>query len=109
MSIYGCPEQSINQWSHAYINLTLDDKNGDRKLQRPLNKNYRTWGDFILLGPYGRNFIQLNFCSKTSHVGSKKGVEWPRGTYGVYSNDGKTCPKGNLHAVLTHLSLASLL
>ena len=103
MSIYGCPEQEINKWSHAYINVTMGNDN--RGLVRSINEEVRLWKepDFLLLGPYGKRFIQMNFCSKTSQPGKLKGGEWPHGVYAVYSNDGESCPDGRFRNDTSHV------
>ena len=97
MSIYGCPEQEINKWSHGYINFTMDSDSA--QLIRYINgekMRHQFWDEmnFFLLGPYGKRVIQMNFCSKQTFNGKLKGGEWPRGSYAVFSNDGQSCPYG---------------
>ena len=96
MSIYGCPEQEINNWIHSFINITLTAQTTIHYIKGAVEDEYITWQahDFLLLGPYGSNTVQMNFCSKLSISGKLKGVEWPRGLYAVYSNDRNSCPEG---------------
>ena len=96
MSVYGCPEQEINNWKHGYTNITYtypnylyEDKIGAVQQQHNLST----------LGPFGRFSHQINYCTKVPQHGlsnTSGGSEWPRGKYAIYhdSSNINDCPTG---------------
>lgn len=93
MSIYGCNDPDFDQWQYGYVNISFvepvlmfEEHKGQIDMRQPS----------LLLGPYGRHSLQLNFCSKVSHnVNTHEQVypEWPPGQYAVYGSE-KGCPEG---------------
>ena len=96
MSVYGCPDTSINNWHYGYINISIMPsielfevsigRIGWDGLKLPLLELY---------GPYGPHSIQLNFCTKTSNNSKQNNTEWPNGLYSIYGTT-DDCPQGEL-------------
>ena len=94
MSVYGCPDQKLNNWQHSQNHAVHRSKyawgvNGIDSLALKDN--------VINLGPIGLNSstFQLNYCVKqsTSDDQRMKDAEWPRGLYAIFSANYE-CPIG---------------
>ena len=94
MSVYGCPDQKLNNWQHSQ--------------NHAVHRHKYAWGvngidslalkdDVINLGPIGLNSstFQLNYCVKqsTSDGQRMKDAEWPRGLYAIFPTNYE-CPIG---------------
>ena len=104
MTKYGCPEPPQYGWTQGYINITSHEP-----LHMFMSKNNTNgWPiseDINIIGPFGTNSFQLNFCMKLKQYpnhsisdtinGSEamSSDKWPDGNYSVFSVD-KECPKG---------------
>ena len=120
MSVYGCPDQELNEWKHGYFNITVSsftqyDLLGKNNRDKIFKWRYR---DLLLLGPYGKHFFQLNFCTKDGYFCDPRvdeicpddaklyqTEEWPSGEYIIFGpNTGienyptlRPCPIGKLN------------
>ena len=132
MSIYGCPDQDLNNWDHGSYNITVSTDNIYHLEGIDETNSAFQWNidDLILLGPFGEYTFQINFCTKvesadTRHVyeddqGQRMYLdldEWPRGEYGVFNAEEKLidlyepipgrsvdirCPKGETVFLFVH-------
>ena len=103
MSIYGCPDQELNNWSHGSYNITIStDYTYDLEGVNETGSKF-LWdkSDLLLLGPFGTNTFQINFCTRdksasapdTKHLYEDESgqriylelAEWPRGDYGIFN------------------------
>ena len=105
MSVYGCPEQYVNNWKKNHINITYST---DYILQEATIGNVSRKDDLIVVGPFGSFTQQTNFCIKSragngspptnqETTGWDKDItetaEWPRGDYAIFQMKGM-CPDG---------------
>ena len=103
MSIYGCPDQELNNWSHGSYNITVStDQTYDLEGVNEDGDVFR-WkkSDLLLLGPFGGYTFQINFCTKYQTALEPETrylyddghgqqmyldlAEWPRGEYGIFN------------------------
>ena len=96
MSVYGCPDRAVNDWKYGYINITFNSTITFFEHPRgPLGRNASDLSLTELLGPYGPNSIQLNFCGREKKEKNEEVFDWPSGQYGVYgTNPNQSCPAG---------------
>ena len=93
MSIFGCPEITVNKWRHGYMDITFRDE-----ISLFENSLGQIWWNGIrmnpieLMGPYRSHSIQLSFCYITEEE-NETNIEWPSGGYSVYGT-GSRCPSG---------------
>ena len=100
MSVYGCPDQNLNNWKHNFINITYSTSHMLK--EATLGKVYLK-DDLYTLGPFGSHNFQYNFCIKSDSLtnGETNDVsdiihetaEWPNGDYAILRMKGK-CPDG---------------
>ena len=107
MSIYGCPDQDLNNWHHGSYNITVSTDNiyhleGVNETGSAFQWNI---DDLFLLGPFGDYTFQINFCTKVESALEPETrylyedgqgqqmylelAEWPRGEYGVFNAEAK--------------------
>ena len=72
MSIYGCPDQELNNWSHGSYNITIStDQTYDLEGVNGIGDVFR-WkkSDLLLLGPFGEYTFSTfrNCCILHGHV-----------------------------------------
>ena len=108
MSIYGCPDQELNNWKHGSFNITLSTEYPYDLMGLHENSTIFRWKkrDLLLLGPFGEYTFQLNVCTKNKYQhlqdiedGNDWGYvykdgngneiyldvgEWPRGEYIIF-------------------------
>ena len=90
MSIYGCPDQELNNWRHYHLNVTFLHPH---LLQKTTIGGNPYDPEQFTVGPFGDFNYQLNICKSRGSLSSDLDAEWPRGTYAIYTFDLK-CPKG---------------
>ena len=108
MSVYGCPDQELNEWKHGYFNITVSSSYPYDLLGRNNRDNIFKWRDrdLLLLGPFGKHIFQLNFCTKKSKFCDPRVFErcpddfklnqteeWPSGEYIIFGTGPEHGPK----------------
>ena len=94
MSIYGCPDISVNKWKYGYMNISTAYPTEllGTSMEPVLGRGSE--GHFLeLAGPYGPNNIQLNFCTRVDNDNNISTGDWPTGRYGVFATE-RACPEG---------------
>lgn len=93
-SVYGCPDNELNNWKYGYMRLIfphryhLDRQQYEEGVGIPQSQEY-------VLGLVGKNTFQMNFCAKIPEdaAGHIDSAEWPGGSYSIYQWATK-CPEG---------------
>jgi hypothetical protein len=104
MSKDGCPESPAMGWKTGYINITtkqpFDDPTSFPETSRNVIRNFKLDViENIILGPFNRYNLQLNFCFKSAEHGMNKENNWMHGSYGLFGVSEK-CPYGKLSQLL---------
>jgi hypothetical protein len=104
MSKDGCPESTAMGWKTGYINITtkqpFHDPTSFQEMSRHVIRNFESdVNESIILGPFNRYNLQLNFCFKSAEHGMNKESNWIHGSYGLFGVSEK-CPSGKLLLLL---------
>ena len=108
MSVYGCPDQSVNKWAQGYIDIknTMDY---DGVLMEKTLGPVTPEKNLFTIGPFQSDGFRLSFCSKQNiQYGTREpnsDTEWPRGNYAIFlqNKTDVTCPKGQEKILTRHL------
>ena len=96
-SVYGCPEQSVNEWAEGYIDFKVKEEEETVLLEKSLGQVTKE-KNLLTIGPYQSDGFRLSFCTKRQQIGtgeSDRNKEWPRGNYAIFGLN-ELCPKGQL-------------
>ena len=99
MSVYGCPDQELNNWQHSQNHAVHQVKYawGVNSIDIIALKD-----DVLNLGPIGlnSNTFQVNYCVKHSSSNGQrmKDAEWPRGNYAIFPTNYE-CPIGKFRSI----------
>ncbi|XP_060584536.1 uncharacterized protein LOC132740609 [Ruditapes philippinarum] len=98
MSKDGCPESPAMGWKTGYINITtkqpFDDPASFPETSRNVIRNFKLDViENIILGPFNRYNLQLNFCFKSAKHVMNQENNWMHGSYGLFGVSEK-CPYG---------------
>lgn len=109
MPIDGCPESRLKGWELGYIDITwrdpysvyetndstVDANNYDDVMEqlRDVTRTQLPNIQSVVIGPYSRHRIKLNFCYKITRNISLDTGSWPPGNYSIYGDD-IGCPLG---------------
>ena len=107
MSIYGCPDQELNNWKHSHFDLIFAYAISWKELAYGLSQE----NDIYYVGPF-HTFNYLNYFCVKERLSSEPSTiyhdrsdwyktvattaEWPRGQYLIYSTMNDECPSGEL-------------
>ena len=93
-SVAGCPVSAFD-WKIGY-------RHQDTENIFPSND----WSDpYHLKGPYGKSYVETNFCTKIIAREDNNDWEWMAGEYCIYRKGG-VCPTGN--GLQLHTKIRSL-
>ena len=105
MSIYGCPDQELNNWKHSHFDLIFVYSQSWKTHAYGLSQEHKL--DYV--EPFDTFNYPYYFCVKervssepstTNHDSSDwhktvtTTAEWPRGQYIIYSTMNDECPNG---------------
>ena len=94
-SVYGCPDQTKNQWIEGYMDFR--NKLSERAVLLeetlgPITPEH----NLFTIGPFQSDGFRLSFCSKKKRSGLReenRDAEWPRGNYAIFHHNWG-CPEG---------------
>ena len=107
-SVYGCPDQSKNQWIEGYMDFRDKLSEGAFLLEETLGPIRPEHNLFTIVGPSQSDGFRISFCSKKKRSGLRevnRDTEWPRGNYAIFHHN-LGCPEGRRkvrHSIRKHV------
>ena len=95
-SVYGCPEQSVNEWVEGYIIIKIEMVRNMALIEKTLGRLTQE-NNLYTSGPIQSDGYRLSFCSKKKHSETgdiNRDAEWPRGNYAIFKHRFNVCPEG---------------
>ena len=100
MSVYGCPEQSVNKWAQGYLDVKNRMESDSILMEKTLGPLLPEKNLFTM-GPFQSDGFRLSFCSKRAQFQTRelnRDKEWPLGNYAILKqNMSSPCPEGKTH------------